>query len=104
MFQLVKYSSIFKVDAVKLKNREKLSCIAYSKSNIRKLYDKIKREKHLSFYNDIIDYKYQETLKVCDPYLEMKYQKDCEKIWDELVMLNKLKYGLIAELKDDELN
>ena len=42
--------------------------------------------------------------RVCDPYLEMKYQKDCEILWNELVMLNKLKYNLIAELKDNEFN
>lgn len=100
MFQLVEYSSIFKVYRVKSKNRGNLFCTAYSKSNVRKIYDKIKREHHLSFYNDIIDYKYQETLKVCDPYLEMKDQEDCKKIWDDLIMLNKLKYDLIAEMRN----
>lgn len=103
MTRLSKFTSIFKSN-IRDNRRQNIKCVAYPKSKVHKIYDKIKREKHLKFYDDIIEYKYRETLKVCDPYLEMKKQKDCEILWNELVMLNKLKYSLIEELKDNEFN
>ena len=61
MTTLLKFTSIFKSN-IRDNQRQNIKCIAYSKSNVHKIYDKIKREKHLNFYDDIIEYKYQESV------------------------------------------